>query len=123
MNGRYIHAHELLSSVRAQVLLASVYVRDALLDPDPATAEDYRRELEGANQIADRALEQYVPVLDSPDEVERVKHLRREIDAFRETLHQVLATDSSRWPPNPTRKSPGRTPARDAGLGSKTSST
>ena len=98
MNARYMHAQELLSSVRAQVLLASVYVRDALLDPDPATAEDYRRELEGANQIADRALEQYVPVLDSPDEVERVKHLRREIDAFRETLHQVLATDSSRWP-------------------------
>ena len=98
MNARYMHAQELLSTVRAQVLLASVYVRDALLDPDPATADDYRRELEETYQIADQALQQYVPVLDSPDEVERVTHLRREIDAFRETLLQVLATDSSRWP-------------------------
>src|SRR5688572_665023 len=98
MHSRYMQAQELLSTVRTHVLLASVYVRDALLDPDPETADDYRRELEDAYQIAEQALQQYVPVLDSPDEVERVAHLRREIDAFRETLVQVLATDSSRWP-------------------------
>ena len=37
INARYIHAQELLSTVRAQVLLGSVYVRDALLDPEPST--------------------------------------------------------------------------------------
>jgi signal transduction histidine kinase len=98
INTRYMHAQELLSTVRAQVLLASVDLRDALLDPDPATAEDYRRELEEAYQVAEQALKQYVPVLDSPDELERVAHLRRELDAFRSMLVQVLATDSSRWP-------------------------
>jgi signal transduction histidine kinase len=98
INTRYMHSQELLSTVRAQVLLASVYLRDALLDPDPETADDYRRELEDAYRIADQALQQYVPILNSPDELARVSHLRREIDAFRSMLTQVLETDSSRWP-------------------------
>ena len=33
LDKRYMHAQELLSTVRAQTLIASVYVRDALLDP------------------------------------------------------------------------------------------
>src|SRR5579864_5849879 len=41
INARYMQAQDLLSTVRAQVLLGSVYVRDALLDPDPTTAGDY----------------------------------------------------------------------------------
>jgi signal transduction histidine kinase len=98
INSRYIQAQELLSTVRAQMLLGSVYLRDALLDPDPETADDYRRQLEESYQIADQALREYVPVLDSPDEAERVSHLRREIEAFRSMVTQVLATDSSRWP-------------------------
>ena len=98
VNTRYMQAQELLSTVRAQMLLGSVFLRDTLLDPDPATADDYRRELEEAYKIADQALRQYVPVLDSPDEADRVDHLRKEVDAYREMVEQVLATDSSRWP-------------------------
>ena len=80
---RYMQAQELLSTVRAQVLLGSVYVRDALLDPNPATSE-YRRQLEDTYAGVDRALQEYVPVLDSAAERERVARLRREIDEFRE---------------------------------------
>jgi signal transduction histidine kinase len=98
INIRYMHAQELLSAVRTQILLASVYLRDALLDPDPETADNYRRELEEASTLADEALRQYVPVLNSASELERVAHLRHEIDAFRSMLMQVLETDSSRWP-------------------------
>jgi signal transduction histidine kinase len=98
INSRYIQAQELLSTVRAQMLLGSVYLRDALLDPDPETADDYRRELEDSYQVANQALREYVPVLDSPDEAERVAHLRKEIEEFRSMVTQVLATDSSRWP-------------------------
>jgi signal transduction histidine kinase len=94
---RYMQAQELLSTVRAQVLLGSVYVRDALLDPSPATSE-YRRQLEETYAGVDRALQEYVPVLDSVAERERVARLRREIDEFRGTMLQVLATDSTRWP-------------------------
>ena len=64
--------------------MGSVYVRDALLDPNPATADDYRRQLEETYRAADEALQQYVPVVDSPAEHERIARLRREIDEFRQ---------------------------------------
>ena len=48
INARYMHAQELLSTVRAQVLLGSVYVRDALLDPNPGATGEYRRHIEDA---------------------------------------------------------------------------
>jgi len=97
VNARYMQAQELLSTVRAQVLLGSVFVRDALLDPSPATAE-YRRQVEETYGAVSQALQQYVPVLDSSAERERVGRLQREIDDFRQTMLQVLATDSTRWP-------------------------
>lgn len=97
VNARYMQAQELLSTVRAQVLLGSVYVRDALLDPNPATAE-YRRHVEETYGAVSQALQQYVPVLDSLAERERVGRLQREIEDFRQTMLQVLATDSTRWP-------------------------
>jgi len=98
INARYIQAQELLSTVRAQILLGSVYVRDALLDPDPSAAPAYRRQLEMTYDTVDHALRQYVPVLDSAAERERVIRLRRESDDFHHTMVDVLATDSSRWP-------------------------
>jgi len=98
INARYMQAQELLSTVRAQVLLGSVFVRDALLDPDPATAADYRQRLEETYRAVSQALQQYVPVLDSSAERERVGRLQLEIDDFRHTMLQVLETDSSRWP-------------------------
>jgi signal transduction histidine kinase len=97
VNARYMQAQELLSNVRAQVLLGSVYVRDALLDPHPATAE-YRRQVEATYGAVTQALRQYVPILDSSTERERVGRLQNEIDEFRQTMLQVLATDSTRWP-------------------------
>ena len=98
INRRYMHAQELLSTVRAQVLIGSVYVRDALLDPNPASADAYRRQLQDTYHAVDQALQQYVPVLDSQAERERIGRLRREIDNFRTTMLEVLASDSSRWP-------------------------
>jgi hypothetical protein len=38
-----------------------------------------------------------VPVLDVPEERERIAHLRRHISEFRNTLLQVLNTDSQLW--------------------------
>jgi signal transduction histidine kinase len=98
INARYMQAQELLSTVRAQVLLGSVYVRDALLDPNPASAADYRQHLEDTYRSVNQALQQYVPVLDSSIERERIGRLQVEIDDFRQTMLKVLDTDSSRWP-------------------------
>ena len=98
INARYTRAQDLLTTVRGQVLMGSVYVRDALLDPNPATAEEYRRQLEESYRTADEALKGYVPVVDVPGEQMRIDRLRRELDEFRRTLFEVLATDSRDWP-------------------------
>jgi signal transduction histidine kinase len=98
INARYMQAQELLSSIRAQVLLGSVYVRDALLDPDPASAEDYRRQVEDTYRAVNQSLRQYVTVLDSSAEREHVARLHVEIDEFRRTMLEVLATDSRTSP-------------------------
>ena len=95
---RYTRAQDLLTSARGQVLMGSVYVRDALMDPNPAMAGHYRLQLEESYRAADDALQRYVPVLDVPGEHQRIVRLRAEIDAFRRTVLEVLETDSSRWP-------------------------
>jgi signal transduction histidine kinase len=98
INARYTRAQDLLTTVRGHVLMGSVYVRDALLDPNPATAEEYRHQLEDSYRNADEALKGYVPVIDVPGEQARIDRLRSEIDDFRRTLIDVLSTDSRQWP-------------------------
>jgi len=98
INSRYMNAQELLSTVRAQVLLASVLVRDALLDPNPGSTADYRRQLDEAFVSVNDGLSRYVPVLEPGAEVEHINQLRREIEEFHETLTDVLNSDSARWP-------------------------
>lgn len=103
ISARYMRAQEVLSNVRAQVLLESVYVRDALLDPDPASAADSRRRMEATYHAVEQGLQQYVPVVGSQVEQDRLARLRLEINDFHGTMVEVLSTDSSRW----------RTEARD----------
>ena len=97
INSRYTTAQDRLTTVRNQVLMGSVFVRDALLDPNPAHAADYRRELEDAYRAADEALQQYQPVSDARAEADRIARLRNDIGEFRRTLLDVLATDSRSW--------------------------
>lgn len=100
VNARYVQAQELLSNVRSQILLASVYVRDALLDPDPTSNARYRQRLESTSQAADLALRQYVPVLDAQAEGDRVLRLRRDVADFHDTMLQVLDVELLRRPPD-----------------------
>jgi signal transduction histidine kinase len=97
---RYKRGQQLLSTVRTQLLVGSVYVRDALLDPDVTNAETYRREIEDNYRTADEALQLYVPVFDPVSEGNRIKQLRRDIDDFRATMLAVLAIDSRQWATN-----------------------
>jgi signal transduction histidine kinase len=93
INGRYTRAQELLTSIRGQVLLGSVAVRDALLDPDPEALPGYRQQLDESYRAADGALQEYVPVVNAPDEIARVERLRREIADLRDTLGEVLIAE------------------------------
>ena len=96
INVRYMEAQELLSSVRPQVLLVSVNVRNALLDPGLTNLDDYRRRISRILADADVTLQQYVPVFDSTVERERVQRLGSEIDRFGEAIVQVMTSASSR---------------------------
>lgn len=97
VTGRYVRAQARMSAVRSQVLLASVYVRDALLDPEPESVVEYRLKLDEAFAIARRGLAEYEPVLNSAPESERVSLLRTRIDEFRITVLEVLGGDSTKW--------------------------
>jgi signal transduction histidine kinase len=98
ISARYMRAQELLSNVGEQVLLSSVYLRDALLDSDPAAIPDHRRRLEDTYDLLDRALNDYVPVIDSTQERNHIDRLRLEIDSLRATAREVLASDRARTP-------------------------
>jgi len=94
---RYVRAQASMSAVRSQVLLASVYVRDALLDPNPESIVDYRLKLDEAITISNRALSEYEPVIDNSSESVRIGQLRDRIDEFRVTVFDVLGGDSTKW--------------------------
>ncbi len=88
-----------MSTVRAQVLLGSVYVRDALMDPSAESADTSLQRLEETSAAIDAALARYMPVFqDNPAERDRLAHLRTEVRDFRATMNDVLATDRTTWP-------------------------
>src|SRR5262249_44303093 len=97
INSRYMAAQDVLSNLRSQVLTGSVVLRDALLDPDLRKIPDYRRQLEAIYQGIDAEVAGYVQFSDSQAEREEFARLRDEIEAYRATMLDVLATDSSKW--------------------------
>jgi signal transduction histidine kinase len=99
VSARYIMAQDLLTQARTNILLTSVYARDAfLLYSDPETASDNRRRIDGAFRAAEQALERYTPVLNGTgNEPVTVKRLRLEIGELRVTMLDVLASDRRTW--------------------------
>ena len=97
INTRYVRAQETLSNIRLNVLIASVAFRDALLDPDPANMERYRGQLERSYTTLDALLRAYQPVSDSPEERQQFGRLETEVDAYRRSMLDVLATDRNQW--------------------------
>jgi hypothetical protein len=80
IDGRYISAQDVLSLVRSQVLVGSVAVRDALVNPDLEMERHYRLQIEETYKRANTALEQYEPLLHSPAELERIQRLHDAIE-------------------------------------------
>jgi signal transduction histidine kinase len=90
VTARYLEAQEHLTMIRSQVLIASVYVRDALLETDGDLIPRYESQIEATYQRIDAALHNYEPVIDSSQAHAPVERLRREIDGFRQMTAQVL---------------------------------
>ena len=98
VTARYTSAQELLATVRAQVLLSSVRVRDALLDPTPAALQNCREQLAQSSHIIDMALADYEPVLSTTSDSAAIARLSGEVDQFHERSMQVLADAAGRTP-------------------------
>jgi signal transduction histidine kinase len=92
INAAATQAEALLSGMAADLLLASVYLRDAVFDVSPGFYKEQLLEIRGR---VDRSLTAYVPVADSAEEREQLRQLRAEIDDFWETVVPVLE-----WEPN-----------------------
>src|SRR5688572_26759898 len=97
VNTRYVKAQETLSNIRSQVLMASVAFRDALLDPDPNNMTRYRTQLEQSYTTLDHLLRAYEPVSDSPEERHQFARLESEVDAYRRSMLDVLASNRNQW--------------------------
>ena len=87
---RFQHAQELLTSVRMDVLQASVLVSDALLGTGRAAVIE-RLGIADVYAGIDATLDAYVPVSASEDERERVAWMRTQIHDFRDASLEVLA--------------------------------
>lgn len=96
-NRRYVTAQETLSNIRSSVLMASVAFRDALLDPNPANMGHYRAQLERSYTTLDSLLRSYRPASDSAEERQQFARLESEVDAYRSSMLDVLASDRNQW--------------------------
>jgi signal transduction histidine kinase len=95
---RYTQAQENLSTVRAQVLLTALAVRDALIDPSQAAIQNYRKQVESSSHAVAQTLDIYQPVFESSAENDRIEHLRKEIAVFHAASLSVLASGVSGTP-------------------------
>ena len=91
---RFTEGEELLFTVRAQVLLSSVYARDAVLDTRSDAATLYRQQLQTMRADVERALQQYLPNVDSEIEREHWSRLRTELEDYWNSLSPLLASQS-----------------------------
>ena len=78
IRGRYLSQNHVLNDIRSDVYLSGTYVRDYLLEPDPARAEVYRTSLEDVRKHMESALEFYGRQA-SPTEGQHYSALRTEL--------------------------------------------
>jgi signal transduction histidine kinase len=90
ITNRFTAGEELLFTVRAHVLLSSVYVRDAALDTRPDAATFYRDQLQTARADIDRALQRYRPEVNSSIEQEHWTRFETELQEYWVSLTPVL---------------------------------
>ena len=76
IHSRFDQSDEALLTIAAQVLLGSVYLRDAFVDTRPDADRLYRAEVQNARTQIDRALMRYVPDVDATLEREHWDRLR-----------------------------------------------
>jgi signal transduction histidine kinase len=86
-------SEDVLSTVREQVLLSSVVVRDAALENDAARVSAQRDRLHMVRNDVEGRLQEYLPHVDSVAEREHWTRLRAEMDEYWSSLSPVLTAE------------------------------
>jgi signal transduction histidine kinase len=76
----HLHAEQVLLKVRTNVLLGSIYLRDAIIDGPSPQLESYRAELRRLRTEVDRAVRSYTP--ETPEEQGHWRRLQIELGEF-----------------------------------------
>jgi signal transduction histidine kinase len=97
ISSRYTRAQELLTTVRTQVLVASVRVRDGLLNRDKAFVAECRAQIQVGYDAINAALSAYAPLAATGDDI--VGRLRTEVDGFRDVAFDALSARPTLSPP------------------------
>ena len=79
---QYVRGEQALSKVRTNVLLGSIYLRDALIDSAPENRAGYRGELARLRAANEQAMTAYVPEVESAAEREHWARLQSELGEF-----------------------------------------
>lgn len=88
---RHLNAQESLSTVRTMVLLSSVRVRDALLDPTPDSLFENKFNIDAAYRIVKSSMEEYEPVRGRASQVDQLERLSSAVEQFHATSVDILA--------------------------------
>lgn len=82
ITAQYDQGQQLLTTVKTQVLLSSVHVRDALLAGSVTAVAENRERVEASFRLIAEAIEAYQPVARSATDGDPVRSLRTELEQF-----------------------------------------
>lgn len=85
-----------LSRVRTNVLIGSIYLRDTLLDPEPATRQYNRDQLRMIRNEMERSIPVYVARITSPLERKTAADLQAALQKYWETIDFVFEAPTQR---------------------------
>lgn len=93
----YVRGERTLAKVRTNVLLGSIYLRDAIIDGASPQRDYYRNELRRLRAEVEQMLQAYVPDVASPVEREHWARLQAELNEYW-TSRQVAFSNEPRSP-------------------------
>ena len=89
IRGDYVNRDRILEQLRSDIYLSGTYVRDLLLEPDPARADLHRQELDTAHSHIDFMLAEYKRIL-RPEERAPLETFDKEVAAYFDSLRPAL---------------------------------
>ena len=85
----YVNRERILQQLRSDIYLSGTYVRDLLLEPDPARADTHRNELESARSRIESMIAEYAGILRG-DERAPFQQFKTEVSSYFDSLQPAL---------------------------------